>query len=359
MSNGQHNGFWARRRVLVTGHMGFKGAWLSMWLERLGAVVTGLSDRPPSSPNLFEAASVAKGITSIPGDVRNLAQVHEVMGQAAPEIVFHLAAQSLVRESYRNPVDTFASNVMGVVHVLEAVRATPGVRAVVIVTSDKSYENQEWLWGYRESDPVGGYDPYSASKGAAEIITSSYRRSFFPPDRHAQHHVAVASVRAGNVIGGGDWGAEKLIPDIVRAFAQRAPVSIRSPNALRPWQHTLDCLHGYMLLAERLCSDAGFAEAWNFGPADTDTQPVSWIVQRMAERWGPGAAWERDTRPAPHEATLLKLDSSKARTRLGWRPKLDLAMALDWTVEWYRAHEHGADMRPLSLEQIDRYIALA
>lgn len=349
--------FWAGKRVLITGHMGFKGAWLSLWLRRLGAHVIGLSDQPPSTPNLFDVARVAEGIESIRADVRDEEQVRKIVTAAAPTVVFHMAAQSLVRESYRRPSVTFASNVMGTVHVLDAVRATPSVRAVVAVTSDKSYENQEWLWGYRERDPVGGHDPYSASKGAAEIVIAAYRRSFFPVERHAEHRVGVASARAGNVIGGGDWGAEKLIPDIVRAFATGEAVRIRSPQALRPWQHTLDCLHGYMQLAERLCSDAAYAEAWNFGPADADTQPVSWIVERMVKAWGKGASWELDARPAPHEATLLKLDSSKARTRLGWRPKLDLAQALDWTVEWYRAHRDGKDMQAVTLQQLDRYIA--
>jgi len=241
------------------------------------------------------------------------------------------------------------------VNVLESVRLTPSVRVVVIVTSDKCYENREWRWGYRETDALGGYDPYSASKGAAEIVTNAYRYSFFPLEKYAEHRVAVASVRAGNVIGGGDWSAERLIPDIVRAFTKGEPVLIRSPKAMRPWQHALDALHGYMMLAERMWSDMGFAEAWNFGPSDDDTKPVPWIVERMTELWGDGACWEYDSKPVPHEATLLKLDSSKARSRLGWTSKLNLLTALEWTVFWYKKYLNGDDMRAVTLKQIEQY----
>jgi CDP-glucose 4,6-dehydratase len=349
--------FWAGKRVVVTGHMGFKGGWLSLWLERLGAHVTGFCDRPPSEPNLFTRAQVARGVRSVTGDVRELAAVKDVIAHARPEIVFHLAAQSLVRESYRRPVDTFASNVMGTVNVLEAIRATPGVRVAVVVTSDKCYENREWHWGYRESDAVGGYDPYSASKGAAEIVTAAYRRSFFTASAHGEASVAVASARAGNVIGGGDWGAEKLIPDIVRAFGRGEEVLIRSPAALRPWQHVLDALYGYLLLVERLWADPAAAQAWNFGPSEADTRTVRWVVERAAQLWGGGASWRVDTAPAPHEATLLKLDSSKARSLLEWTPRLDLATALDWTVQWYRQDAMQAGMRDVTLAQIDQFMA--
>ncbi|HEY8507284.1 MAG TPA: CDP-glucose 4,6-dehydratase [Steroidobacteraceae bacterium] len=350
--------FWQGRKVLVTGHTGFKGAWLTLWLQRLGAEVTGYALEPPSRPSLFEAARVAEGIRDHRADVRDLESLTRVMAESGAEIVFHLAAQALVRESYRAPVDTFAINVMGTINVLEAVRRATTPRVVIVVTSDKCYENREWHWGYREIDAVGGHDPYSASKGAAEIVTSSYRRSFFTSGSHCTRPVAVSTVRAGNVIGGGDWGAEKLVPDIVRTFCDGVPLLIRSPNALRPWQHTLDALHGYMLLAERMWSEPELADAWNFGPSDSDTRPVQWIVERMTKLWGGGASWQLDSRPAPHEATLLRLDSSKARALLGWKPRLDLDQALEWTVEWYRAHHSGRDMRSFTLEQLERYVKL-
>jgi CDP-glucose 4,6-dehydratase len=277
------------------------------------------------------------------------------MADTQPEVVFHLAAQPLVRQSYKHPVDTFATNVMGTVNVLEAVRLTPSVRVAVIVTSDKCYENREWAWGYRETDALGGDDPYSASKGMAELVTTAYRYSFFPLEQYAEHCVAVASVRAGNVIGGGDWSAERLIPDIVRAFTKGEPVLIRSPKAMRPWQHVLDALRGYVMLAERMWSDSGFAEAWNFGPSDDDTKPVMWLVERMTELWGDGTRWEYDSRPAPREATLLKLDSSKAQSRLGWTSKLNLLRVLEWTVSWYKESYAGHDMRAVTLKQIEQY----
>lgn len=351
--------FWTDKRVFVTGHTGFKGGWLSLWLTTLGAQVTGYSLQPPSTPNLFETARVVEDINSITGDVRNLEHLKSTMAATQPEVVFHLAAQSLVRQSYRHPVDTFATNVMGTVHVLEAIRTTPSVRVAVIVTSDKCYENREWARGYCETDALGGYDPYSASKGVAELVTAAYRCSFFSLETYAAHRVAVASVRAGNVIGGGDWGTEKLIPDLVRAFSQGEPALIRCPEATRPWQHALDALHGYMLLAERLWSDPSFADAWNFGPLDDDTQPVTWIVERMTELWGDGARWEHDSQPAPHEASLLQLDSHKARSRLGWTPQLNLQTALAWTVEWYKENHIGRDMRAVTLKQIEQYKDLA
>ncbi len=347
--------FWMDKRVIVTGHTGFKGGWLSLFLESLGANVTGYSIQPPSTPNLFETAGVAEHIRSFEGNVCDLEHLKRTMADTQPEVVFHLAAQPLVRQSYQHPIDTFTTNVMGTVNVLEAVRLTPSVRVVVIVTSDKCYENHEWAWGYRETDALGGYDPYSASKGAAEIVTAAYRHSFFPPELYTEHSVAVASVRAGNVIGGGDWSAERLIPDIVRAFTKGEPALIRSPKAMRPWQHVFDALHGYIMLAERMWSDSGFAEGWNFGPLDDDTKPVMWIVEHMTELWGDGARWEYDSQPAPHEATLLKLDSSKARSRLAWMPKLNLLTALEWTVSWYKENHAGCDMRAMTLKQIAQY----
>lgn len=349
--------FWRGRRVLVTGHTGFKGAWLSLWLQQAGAEVIGYALEPPTVPSLFEAANVAQGMTSLLGDIRDYVQFKNVVETHRPEIVLHLAAQSLVRLSYESPLETYSVNVMGTANVLETVRQTESVRAVVIVTSDKCYENKEWVWGYRENEPMGGHDPYSSSKGCAELVTAAYRRSYFPPDTYAQHGVAVASVRAGNVIGGGDWAQDRLIPDIMRAFTERRPVTIRSPHAIRPWQHVLEPLNGYLTLAERLLSEgATFGGGWNFGPADEDARPVEWIVERLANAWGEGARWERDANPQPHEAHYLKLDSSQARARLGWIPRLSLSTTLEWLTAWYRGFARGESARAMTLAEIERYL---
>lgn len=347
--------FWKGRRVLVTGHTGFKGSWLSLWLHRLGAEVTGYALEPATSPSLFEIAAIGGRIDSVIADVRDLGAVRSCMARAKPEVVIHLAAQALVRASYADPVETYQTNVMGTVNVLESVRSTAGVRAVVVVTSDKCYENREWLWGYRESDPVGGRDPYSSSKGCAELVTNAYRRSFYDDS----NQVGIASARAGNVIGGGDWAVDRLVPDVMIAFAAGRPVTVRNPTALRPWQHVLEPLGGYLRLAETLADrPADFSEAWNFGPSDDDAKPVSWVVGRLAELWGSGANWTTSSAKEVHEAQYLKLDCSKARARLGWTPCLDLGEALDWVVEWYRAHDDGADVGALALEQINRYEGL-
>jgi CDP-glucose 4,6-dehydratase len=345
-------GFWKGRKVFLTGHTGFKGSWLSLWLQRLGSRVTGYALDPPTQPNLFELTGVARSMESVIGDVRDLAGVANALRRVAPEIVLHMAAQALVRESYIDPVGTFATNVVGTAHVLEAARAVNSVRAVVIVTSDKCYENREQRRGYREDDPMGGHDPYSASKGCAELVTAAYRRSFSSGAGTA----AVASARAGNVIGGGDWSKDRLVSDAVNSFMTGRPVSLRHPNAVRPWQHVLDPLSGYLTLAERLWTDreAG-SGAWNFGPPDEDTRPVSWLVDELARRWGEGATWEADSGPHVHEAGILMLDCTKARKELGWRPHLPLATALDWTVEWYRCHADKGEVRRLTEEQIRRY----
>ena len=349
--------FWRGKRVFLTGHTGFKGSWLSLWLQSLGVDLTGYALKPPTSPSLFEQARVADGMTSIEGDIRDLDYFVESMRVARPEIVIHMAAQPLVRYSYQFPVETYATNVMGTVYMLEAVRATPSVRAVVNVTTDKCYENREWVWGYRESDPMGGYDPYSNSKGCAELVCSAYRASFFNPEDYDRHGVALATVRAGNVIGGGDWAQDRLIPDILVAFEQGKPVQIRNPHAIRPWQHVLEPLCGYMMLAEKLVQEgAGYAEGWNFGPADYDCRPVGWIVERLAEEWGESAKWALETVSQPHEANFLKLDSSKALARLDWRPRWELRRALRATVAWRQAYLAGQDLRALSLEQIREYI---
>ncbi len=348
--------FWQGKRVFLTGHTGFKGGWLSLWLQQLGARVTGYALPAPTQPSLFETARVAEGMNSIIGDIREGATLAKAMRAAAPEIVMHMAAQPLVRRSYVDPVETYSTNVMGTVHLLEAVRQTPSVRAVVNVTTDKCYENKEWVWAYRENEPMGGYDPYSNSKGCAELVSSAYRSSFFNPEKYAQHRVALATARAGNVIGGGDWAADRLIPDILKAYAQGQAVTIRSPRAIRPWQHVLEPLSGYLTLAERLYEDgSAFAEAYNFGPRSDDTQPVEWIVRELAGLWGPGATWQIDAGEHPHEAHFLKLDISKAAHRLAWQPRLDLRQALQLTVDWARKLQAGADMRACTLTQIDDY----
>ncbi|GGY28949.1 CDP-glucose 4,6-dehydratase [Pseudoduganella albidiflava] len=349
-------GFWRGKRVFLTGHTGFKGSWLSLWLQSLGAHVTGFALAPPSQPSLFDVAGVAAGMESLAGDIRDAEALRGALAAARPDIVIHMAAQALVRYSYAHPVETYATNVMGLVHLFEAVRATPGVRAVVNVTSDKCYENREWPWGYRENEAMGGYDPYSNSKGCAELVTSAYRSSFFNPERYKEHGVALGSGRAGNVIGGGDWAEDRLIPDMVRAIAAGRPVRIRSPHAIRPWQHVLEPLSGYLALAERLYQDGpACAEGFNFGPQDVDAQPVQWIVERLCGSWGAGAAWELDSAPQPHEAHYLKLDCSKARSRLGWQPRWTLGQAIDRIVAWHKAHAAGQDMRGFTLAQIAAY----
>lgn len=352
---------WSGKRVFVTGHTGFKGSWLALWLQALGADVLGYSLAPPTEPNMFEAASVAQGMRTIIGDVRDLEKLATAMAEFRPEAVFHLAAQSLVRPSYSDPVGTYATNVMGTVHVLEAIRSAGSVRAAVIVTSDKCYENNEWVWGYRESDPMGGYDPYSNSKGCSELVTSAYRQSFFASEVEEGRGTAVASARAGNVIGGGDWAADRLVPDFVRAMSKGELIRIRNPGAQRPWQHVLEPLSGYLLLAERLIERDGrkFASGWNFGPRDDDAVPVATLVRKMAALWGEGAAYTVDTSLQPHEASFLKLDCSRARAMLGWQPRMDIDSALAWTVEWHKAKQGGANMREVSSAQIDRFAAMA
>lgn len=348
--------FWKDKRVFLTGHTGFKGSWMALWLQSLGAAVTGFALPPPTRPSLFEEARVSDGMLSIIGDIRELSAVRKAMDAARPEVVIHMAAQPLVRYSYQNPVETYATNVMGTVHLLEAVRNTPCVKAVVNITTDKCYENREWVWGYRENEPMGGYDPYSNSKGCAELVTSAYRSSFFNETKYAEHGVGVASVRAGNVIGGGDWAQDRLIPDILNGFERGQVVNIRNPHAIRPWQHVMEPLRGYLTLAERLYEDGtSYAEGWNFGPNDEDAKPVAWIVERLAEMWGGGAEWQLDAGEHPHEATYLKLDISKVRSRLGWHPALRLADALELITDWSKQRQAGVDVRELTLNQIQTY----
>ncbi len=351
--------FWRGKRVFLTGHTGFKGSWLSLWLQAAGAEVMGYSLLPPTSPSLFGVAKVSEGMTSVEGDVRDLAKLQAAIAEHQPDIVFHMAAQPLVRYSYKHPVETYSTNVMGTVHILEAVRQTNCARVVVNITSDKCYENREWVWGYRENEAMGGHDPYSNSKGCAELVAAAYRNSFFAPEQYDEHATSLASVRAGNVIGGGDWAEDRLIPDIMRAIMAGESVLIRSPNAIRPWQHVLEPLNGYMTLAEQMWEDgATFAEGWNFGPNDEDARPVSWITEQLTRLWGEGASWQLDTKVNPHEATYLKLDCSKAKSRLKWQPKLDLGMTLEWIVEWYQAYMFEQDMQKITAAQIQRYAAL-
>lgn len=345
---------WRNRRVFLTGHTGFKGSWLLAWLARAGAQVTSFALPQATSPSLFEAAQLDRDGRSIVGDVRDADALRNALRESRAEVVFHLAAQSLVRESYERAAETYAINVMGTVHLLEAVRATDSVRAVVVVTSDKCYENREWAWPYRENEALGGRDPYSNSKACAELVTAAYRDSFFA------NGAAIATARAGNVIGGGDWARDRLVPDLLRAFANGTVASIRNPDAVRPWQHVLDPLHGYLLLAESLLDHREHAAAWNFGPYDRDVQPVRFVADALASGWGRGASWSHDGGPNPHEAMTLKLDSSRARTILGWRPRLALDAALQWVIEWHRAFvESPARAREITLAQIARYEELA
>jgi CDP-glucose 4,6-dehydratase len=343
--------FWRGKRVVLTGHTGFKGSWLSLWLQSMGATLRGIALAPPTEPALFNVARVADEMEHLIADVRDFAAMQTQINEFRPEIVFHMAAQSLVRISYRQPVETYATNVMGTLHVLEAARHTGTVKAIVNVTTDKCYENHERVWGYREDEPMGGYDPYSSSKGCAELVSSAYRKSFLK-----DAGVALATARAGNVIGGGDWALDRLVPDILRALQNGKPVLIRNPHAIRPWQHVLEPLSAYLMLAERLYNDGQtHAEAWNFGPRDEDARPVQSIVQHLCDAWGGGASWALQPGDHPHEASFLKLDISKARQYLRWAPRWSLETALTRITEWHRAWLESQDMRAFCLNQISQY----
>jgi CDP-glucose 4,6-dehydratase len=348
--------FWKGKRVLITGNTGFKGAWLSLWLHRLGAEVFGYSLSVPTEPSLFQLCKLPEIASTTFADIRDLAQLIEVLDRVKPEIVFHMAAQSLVRRSYVEPIETYSTNVMGTVHLLDAVRRVGGVKALIVVTSDKCYESSAEVWGHRETDRLGGFDPYSNSKACCELITDAYRNSFFSSKEHCTHGTGIASVRAGNVVGGGDWAEDRLIPDMIGAFLLKQPVIIRHPDAVRPWQHVLDPLRGYLAVAERLFNrEIAFAEPWNFGPSVDDAKPVRWIVERLVTLWGAGAGWSIDDGMNPHEASYLRLDCSKARFTLQWSPTWNLETTLDKIVDWYRSYERGDDMRAKTLEQIAEY----
>ncbi len=347
--------FWQDKSVFITGHSGFKGGWLSLWLNHLGANVFGYALSPLTSPNFFAITSLGEMISSCTNDIRSLESLTREMQKAQPEIAFHLAAQPLVRKSYQSPIETYEVNVMGTAHFLEAVRQTPSVRAAIVVTSDKCYENREWLWGYRESDNMGGHDPYSSSKGCAELVTAAYRDSYL-----SQAQVQIATVRAGNVIGGGDWSEDRLIPDMVRAFSSENTLHIRAPKAIRPWQHVLEPLRGYILLAKKMSQKSqDYCSGWNFGPSERDICTVEEVIKKSATLWGDEAQWSVAPGPHPHEAITLKLDCSKASSLLNWRPVFNLDIALEWTINWYKTQQKsGVDMRALTLKQINAYEAL-
>jgi CDP-glucose 4,6-dehydratase len=348
--------FWRNKKVFLTGHTGFKGSWLSLWLYSMGAKVTGYSLEPPTTPSLFDICKIDQLIHSVTGDIRDADLLTKSMQEADPDIVIHMAAQPLVRESYLNPVETYSTNVMGTVNLFEAVRTCSKVKAVINVTTDKCYENKEWVWGYRENEPMGGYDPYSNSKACSELVTTSYRSSFFNPVKYAEHGVGLASARAGNVIGGGDWAKDRLIPDVVSALLKEQTIVIRNPQAIRPWQHVLEPLSGYLVLVQHLCEDGeAYAEGWNFGPRDEDAKPVEWIVKKMCDYWGGDASYEIDQGAHPHEAHYLKLDCSKAKARLGWQPSWSLDTTLEKVLEWVSAYQEGMNMRDVCFQQIDAY----
>jgi CDP-glucose 4,6-dehydratase len=351
--------FWKGRRVFLTGHTGFKGSWLSIWLHTLGAEVTGYALPAPTNPSLFEQAKVGMLVKSLCGDIRDFPKLKLAMAESRPEIVIHMAAQSVVRRGYEDPIETYSSNVTGTVNLFEAVRQLGHPCSIVNVTSDKCYENKEWTWGYRENDALGGHDPYSNSKACAELVTSAYRDSYFNSEGMNGTRVGIASARAGNVIGGGDWTRDQLIPDLIRSFLENRPCLIRSPMAIRPWQFVMEPLRGYLMLAEQLATKPSrFESAWNFGPEEADAKPVTWIADRLVGLWGGGASWRRDGAVHPREANYLKLDASKTKVELGWEPVLSLREALAWLVTWYRTFEAGCDVRALTLDQIGQYEAL-
>ena len=348
-----YNNIFNNRKVLVTGHTGFKGSWLCLLLTQLGAQVYGYALEPPTEPSLFKEANIDELVNSQIGDIRDLNQLQTYIQKIEPEVIIHMAAQPLVRDSYKIPVETYSTNVMGTVNLLESCRNVSSVRAIVIVTTDKCYENREWHWGYREDEAMGGYDPYSNSKGCSELVTSSYRNSFFNPNEYDTHKVAVATARAGNVIGGGDWANDRLITDFIKAISKGEKLKIRSPFSIRPWQHVLEPLNGYLTLAAKLYTEGPeYGQAWNFGPEDNDAQNVEWITKKICELWDDGAHYEIDTNPQPHEANYLKLDCSKAKAELDWHPNWNIQQTLESIVEWNKSFINKENIREVSIKQI-------
>ncbi|MDD3744440.1 MAG: CDP-glucose 4,6-dehydratase [Lentimicrobiaceae bacterium] len=354
--NTLYKGIFKNKKVLITGHTGFKGTWLSLLLHQLGADIYGYALDPPTNPSLYKEAHLDEIVKSTIGDMRDFQKLKATINQINPEIIIHMAAQPLVRASYKDPIETYSTNVMGTVNLFEAIRQTKGVKVVINVTTDKCYENREWHWGYRENEPMGGYDPYSNSKGCSELVTSSFRNSFFNPKEYDTHGVAMASARAGNVIGGGDWAEDRLIPDFIRAITNGRQLLIRSPYAIRPWQHVLEPLNGYLTLAAKLYEEGHrYAEAWNFGPDDSDAQNVEWITKKICEYWGENAAYKIDTNPQPHEANYLKLDCSKVKAELDWQPKWNIDKALRSIVEWNKSWLSGDNAKQICFNQINDY----
>ncbi len=351
-----YNGLFKNKKVLITGHTGFKGSWLSLLLHQLGADVYGYALDPPTNPSLYNEANLDEIVKSTIGDIRDFHRLKSNIDLIKPEIIIHMAAQPLVRASYKDPIETYSTNLMGTVNLFEAVRQSFGVKVLINVTTDKCYENREWHWGYRENEPMGGYDPYSNSKGCSELVTYSFRNSFFNPKEYDKHGMALASARAGNVIGGGDWAEDRLIPDFIRAITKGEQLLIRSPYATRPWQHVLEPLSGYLTLAAKLYEDgSSYSEAWNFGPDDNDAQNVEWITKKICEYWGENAAYKIDTNPQPHEANYLKLDCSKAKAELNWFPRWNIDRTLRSIVDWNKSRRHGEDLRDICFNQINQY----
>lgn len=348
--------FWENRKVFITGHTGFKGSWLCLWLSLMGSKIVGYSLRPPTKPSLFEICRIKDFVKSINADVRDVKRLLKELREFNPEIVVHMAAQSLVRVSYREPLETYSTNIMGTVNLFEAIRKCKNVRAVINVTTDKCYENREWIWPYRENEPMGGYDPYSNSKACSELVTSSYINSFFNPQEYRSHKVAIATARSGNVIGGGDWAPDRLIPDCIKSLLKKEIILIRNPQAIRPWQHVLEPLGGYLILAQKLYEQGpSFGGAWNFGPEDGDAKSVEWLVKKICALWGDGAKYRIDKKRHPHEAHYLKLDCSKAKHFLNWQPKWNIEKAVEKVVEWVKAYQKGGDMKKICISQIREY----
>ena len=348
--------FWNKKKVLLTGHTGFKGSWLSLWLQKLNASVIGFSKSIPTNPSLFELANIENGMTSITGNVCDYDKLEETIKEYKPEIVIHMAAQAILRESYSNPIETYATNVMGTVNLLESIRKVGNVKVILNVTTDKCYEPNESSKGYLETDRLGGYDPYSNSKACSELVTLSFRNSFFNPKEYHKHGISLASCRAGNVIGGGDWGKDRLIPDIMRGILNNEIIKIRNPNSIRPWQHVLDPLNGYLTLVEKLWSSGSeFSEGWNFGPLENDEKPVKLIVEKLTEQWSKDIRMDIDNSVNPHEENYLRLNCIKANSRLGWMPKLNLEQGLEWITEWYKHYEQNNNMREITEQQIEKF----